>query len=356
MKNIKMNFIKFFVLTFIALTIFSCQKEDLNDLDKVIYVRHQGADMPAYIHGDASEKVFLIVLHGGPGGSGLSYRAGTFKSQIEKECAVVYFDQRGSGMAQGRYSEEGINVDIMVEDVVALTKVIQKKYGADSRFFLLGHSWGGTLGTATLLKGNQQDIFKGWIEVDGGHDLKALYFENIDFFKTTATAQIALGNSVEYWTEVLEKVNAVDTTKYDEEDASYMNQEAYAAEEKLLADSIINEIGVDAALAALKNGFLKDNPLTAWWNGINTNIILSDQGIWEELSYTNQLDKIKIPSLFLWGRYDLVIPPKMGQDAFDNIGSAEKEIVFFEKSGHSPMDLEADKFADEVIDFIKAFK
>ena len=167
MKNIKINITKIIVFVFISITILSCQKEDLNKLDTIMSVRHKGADITAYIHGNGSEKVFLIILHGGPGGDGLTYREGVIKNEIEQECAVVYLDQRGSGMSQGHYSSDEINVDIMAEDVVAVTKALQQKYGAESRFFLLGHSWGGTLGSAVLIEGDNQNLFKGWIEVDG---------------------------------------------------------------------------------------------------------------------------------------------------------------------------------------------
>jgi hypothetical protein len=38
---------------------------------------------------------------------------------------VVYFDLIGSGMAQGSYSERGINIVIMAEDILALVKVLK---------------------------------------------------------------------------------------------------------------------------------------------------------------------------------------------------------------------------------------
>lgn len=354
MKNILSK--KIWLFPILVLLAFSCGKNDLDDLSKVIYVRHKGADMPAFIHGNASEKVFLIILHGGPGGDGLAYRGGTIKSEIEKECAVVYFDQRGSGLSQGNYSESDLTVELMVEDVMALTDVIRHKYGEESRFFLMGHSWGGTLGTATLLANDNQERFKGWIEVDGGHDLKELYFENIRFFKEVAAEQIALNQSLDYWNNVLEKVNEVDSLNYDEDDSSYMNTKAFDAEEVLADDGFIDEIDDATAIDGLRE-LLSNNQITIFWNSINTNTILvENQEIFETLSYTSQLGKITIPSLVLWGKYDLVIPPKQGQEAFDNLGSEDKEIVIFEKSGHSPMINEGDKFAEEVIGFINQFK
>ncbi len=353
MKN---NILKLiWILPFILVLISSCKKENLDDLSTTLYVRHKGADMPAYIYGNASEKVFLIILHGGPGDGGRGYRVGAIKSEIEKNCAVVYFDQRGSGMSAGHYSEDDVSVDIMAEDVMALVAVIRHKYGNDSKFFLLGHSWGGTLGTATLLANDNQNAFKGWIEVDGGHDLKKLYFDNITYFKQVATEQIALGNNVDYWNGILHKMDNI-ASQYNEDDASYLNSEANKAIGKLQEDGIIKKERKGLIKDAI-NSSLLTNGLTTSWNALNIKLILGDnQKIFETLSYTDRLGEITIPSLVLWGRYDLVIPPKQGQEAFDNLGAQQKEIIFFEKSGHTPFATEGDKFAQEVIEFINKFK
>lgn len=348
MLKIIFNTIKIVVLIVVFLSVFSCSKEEnLSDLSDTLFVRHKGADMPAYIHGNGSEKVFLIILHGGPGGIGLNYRTGTIKSEIEKACAVIYFDQRGSGASQGNYSEDGINIDIMAEDVLALVKVIKHKYGNDSRFFLMGHSWGGTLGTATLLK--DQSKFLGWIEVNGAHNPKGLYFEYRANFNRVANEQIDAGNSIDYWESVVRLVNNTNTN-YDEDDFFKMNREAFDAERKLISDKVVNkEDNGDLSIFTY-------NLLTVLWNRGNTLSILTNQGLWENVTYTDRLPEITIPSLILWGKHDMVVPSKFAHEAFDNLGSSVKELVIFEKSGHLPMSSEAILFSEEVIKFINQNK
>ncbi|MCL5127794.1 alpha/beta fold hydrolase [Algibacter sp. L4_22] len=344
------NYSKIVLLVVALVMIFSCSKDqNINNLDETIFVRHKDADMPAYIHGNASEKIFLIILHGGPGGNGLGYRANTIKSDIEKECAVVYFDQRGSGMAQGSYSKNGISIDIMAQDVLALVKVIKHKYGSDAKFFLMGHSWGGTLGPATLLK--DQSDFLGWIDVDGAHNPKGLYFEYISNFRIVATEQIEADNSVEFWQNALDIANNANQTAYNSDDASKLNSKAHNAETKFENDGLNNESQDDS-----DKFIFKYNILTMLWTGSNTQSILADQGLWETVDYTNQLQEITIPSLVLWGKNDMVVPIKFAQDAYDNLGSSSKKLVIFENSGHSPMLNEPDLFAEEVIQFINTNK
>ena len=342
MHKIIFNTLRTALIVLMVLSFFSCSRDDaFSNLSDTLFVRHKDADMPAYIHGNGSEKVFLITLHGGPGGLGLGLRGTAFKN-IENTYAVVYFDQRGSGMSQGGYSENEINIDIMAEDVLALVKVMKRKYGSDSRFFLLGHSWGGTLGTAILLK--DQNEFLGWIPVDGTHNPKDMYREYIANFEQVANEQIELGNSIPFWESVHDLILDVDIT-FNRNDISRLNSKAFEAENKLANDTIINRPDGSG------DPFFKYNLMTFLWNIRNIQSII-DPDIQGILSYTNRLSEIQIPSLILWGKHDMVVPILFAQEAYDNLGSIDKKIVIFEKSGHVPMTSEANQFAEEVIRFI----
>jgi len=350
MKIMILSKIKITAITMlVAIGIFSCSKEEINlsELNETIYVRHKNADMPAYIHGNGSEKVFLIILHGGPGGNGKQYRFNTIRTEIEKNNAVVYFDQRGSGNSQGNYSEKEVSVDIMAEDVLALAKVIKAKYGDDSKLFLMGHSWGGTLGPAALLK-NQED-FSGWIDVAGAHDPKGTYDAYKVVLKDIADEQIAVGNSIDHWQSVLDLVQNIGQN-YSTDDFFTLNRAAHQGHDILEADRVINK-----SKANFGDDIRRDNLFTIIWNsnGI-TNILAYKKGLWENVSFTDRLSEIKIPSLVLWGKYDLVVPTMFAQEAFDKLGSEDKDIFIFEKSAHSPMANEPDLFADKVITFINS--
>ncbi|MRH99514.1 alpha/beta fold hydrolase [Kriegella sp. EG-1] len=339
--------IKFIVITLITLGVFSCSKEDvtINDLNETIFVRHNKADMPAYIHGNATDKTFLIILHGGPGGNGLWYRVNTIRTEIEKNNAVVYFDQRGHNNAQGNYSKNDVSVDKMAEDVIALAKVIKAKYGEESRIFLMGHSWGGTLGTATLLK-NQKD-FLGWINVAGVHDPKGLHTANKVSLSAVANEQIALEHNVDYWNGTLNLVNKYGTINT-LENSGILNKAAHEGESKLEKDKIINKI-----IADYGDDIPTDNLSKVIWNSTKiNNILVNEQGLFQEVSYIDRLPNVKLPSLVLWGKYDLVVPSALAQEAFNNLGSSDKELFIFQKSAHNPMLCEPKLFAEKIIHFI----
>src|SRR6056297_1168647 len=112
----KRTALKMLLMHFFLLLIASCQQEDGNRIDEVLHVRHKGADMPAYVHGNADKNVFLVVLHGA-GSYGLAFRDGAFTESLEEEYVMVYWDQRGQGMSQGHYDPPGDLVGLMAEDV-----------------------------------------------------------------------------------------------------------------------------------------------------------------------------------------------------------------------------------------------
>jgi len=351
MRNDYLKITKAVALAIIILCLNACSNDtDLNNLSETIYVRHKNADMPAYIKGNASEKVFLITLDGGPGGFGLGF-VGTAFSKIEENYGVVYFDQRGSGMSQGSYANEDISLDLLVEDVLALVRVMKLKYGNDSRYFLLGHSWGGTLGTATLLK--DQSDFSGWIEVDGANNPSGLYDQYIETFTTTANTQIALGNSLEFWEWVLTSVAEVDPIS-NKDDFFKLNSMSFELEATLQKDNFLNNRDNGSESDGI---IFQYNLLTAFWNLSQIqNILVDEKCLFQSLDFTNQLPEIIVPSLFISGEYDMVVPAVSAQRAFDNIGSDIKELRIFERSGHSPIASEPERFAEEVLQFINENK
>ena len=338
------------LLLSIIMFISACEKDNLSEtLSDVLIIKRKGAEMPAYIYGNGSEKIFLIILNGGPGGKGLEYRIGGIKD-LEKKYAVVYLDQRGSGMSTGSYSGDDVTPELMAGDVLALVKILKHKYGDDLKFFLLGHSWGGLLGSTVML--TDQSPFKGWIEVDGGHNLKELFDDLLVRFPEVADEQIAKGLSVDFWTDVKIQIEEIKKEGYTDDNSTILNKLGYEAEEHLREDKVLadqTEMSI-----SLVNYLYEESALITSISMMTINTTLSY--IYTEIDYTKDLSKIKIPSMIMWGKYDLVIPYNQGEEAFKNIGSAKKTWVLFESSGHSPLMDEYEKFTNEMIKFIEANK
>lgn len=336
-----------------ALLLMSCSKKAKlsSEQSDLIYIRNKGADMPAYIHGNAASKVFLVILHGGPGDNGLTYRFGDFAEQLENEYAVVYWDQRGQGMSQGNYDKDAVSVSLLVDDVLVLLKTLKARYGNDISLFLMGHSWGGTLGTAFVTTDQYQHELKGWIEVDGAHDLPMLNKEAVRMLKSEAALQVGSGANSEKWQEILDYVTTVDTNNIGDEEIGKLN--SYGHEAGAIHPDV-NQTTLEGASLFSALFFNPNNPMTSLVTGGQTASLLEEELF--SLSLTGELHKIQIPTLLLWGKYDFVVPPALAYSAYAQIGSSQKQLLIFDHSAHSPMLDETQAFVAALKSFITAYK
>ena len=101
--------------------------------------------MPIRVHGNTASKIFILMVHGGPGADGLIYRQEYVIQNVENQCAMVYWDQRNSGNAQGSINGGYDNVEQFVKDFEKVVVLLKKRYGNDISLFVNGHSWGGFL-------------------------------------------------------------------------------------------------------------------------------------------------------------------------------------------------------------------
>ncbi len=342
---------KYLGIVLILLAVASCQKKtDELAIQETVFVRNNGADMPVYVRGNIASKVMIVVVHGGPGGNGLEYRSGKYVEALEEKYAMAYWDQRGQGMSHGQYAESHVTIESMVDDLDAVVKVMKAKYGDDLSIVLLGHSWGGTLTAKYMITDGLQNNVKGWIEADGAHDIPKLNKDAVRMFIAEANTQINLGNSVSQWQSILDWASAIDTNHISVDQGGEINSKGYEAEGLLRNDGFLGSSsgGITNSLF-----FGPTNPLVSAISGSATSNMLNEV---EELSMTHELHKVNIPCLFLWGKYDFVVPPQLGVDAYNEVSSQQKKLVIFESSGHSPMDNEWEKFTQEVIEFVDLVK
>ncbi|MGB1041519.1 MAG: alpha/beta fold hydrolase [Flavobacteriales bacterium] len=336
-----------------VLLFFSCKKEQaLDNLNETIYVRHQGADMAVYLRGNIASNVLVLVVHGGPGGNGLEYRTGPWTVDLEKKYCMAYWDQRGQGMSHGKFNKENMTIAQMVADMDAVIQTLKFKFGKDLKVFAYGHSWGGTITPKYMITGNLQQNVEGWITSNGAHDMPKNDIESVKLFLKTADEQITAGNSTDKWKEIKTWASGIDTNSITDAQSLEINKKAFEVEKWLFEDGVLNPIGEGGNSGG--GIFSPINPLSSQLNGRLTNTLLSKEI--QETSFTNQLFKVTIPTLVLAGKYDFVVAPELANDAFNLISSANKKLVVFNKSGHSPMSHEPTLYTQELISFIDTHK
>ncbi|MEE9385518.1 MAG: alpha/beta hydrolase [Nannocystaceae bacterium] len=307
------------------------------------HVMRKGAEMPIWVRGNIASGIFLVTLHGGPGHSGHDFVLSEGFRALEEDYAVVYWDQRASGLAKGNPSPDTFTLEDFVADTDAVIGAMQDTYGFDE-FFLLGHSWGGALGTAFLIDGAHRDEVSGWISVDGDHNLPLSVAESRLWMIDTIEQLIAENTDAEHWSEILEwyEENPVFLPS-DPRHYSYLSTTGgyfYRPEDYVQPPYAELTFASPYSMGTYQNyerSIRLTRPLT------------------DGLDLSDRMGEITTPSLFLWGEEDGAVPVAIGEDAFELIGTPDedKSLVVISECAHSAHDEVPERFTAEVSGFIE---
>jgi len=327
-----------------ALVLFSCDNDKFVDGD-FFYLVNKQAKMPIVVRGNKSSNVFILFIHGGPGGTSIQKIGLPAFSDLERDYAMVYWDQRASGSSQGNSSDDLLTLGQFVEDLDKVVALLKSRYN-DPEIFLMGHSWGGCLGTAYLADPSRQSKIKGWIEVDGAHNNPDGDEESLRWITTYAENQISSGSDVDFWKYALDwyEENPNFTSDQMEHYSFLEKAHGYIYDPTLTRDpktfpeysfSYLFDSPADV-LAALTN-----------YRHVIAKFIISD------IDLTGQMKNITLPSLIVWGKQDGVIPYPLAQSALDALGSTDKSILTLDNSGHFGYYEQPDVFTNGVRKFIE---
>ncbi len=98
-----------------------------------------GYDLYVRVEGTRTDTVPVIVIHGGPGDSSLSFKGGL--DFLAADRRVLFYDQRGSGKSEVK----GTGADLTIGSLVADVEVLRRDVLKADRVIVFGHSFGGAL-------------------------------------------------------------------------------------------------------------------------------------------------------------------------------------------------------------------
>ncbi len=339
---------KILVITAIISFLFSCT-QNFNK-ENFFYIERDGAVMPVWVRGNIDSKVMVIILHGGPGGTSVLYLPDYLK-ELENDYGFVYWDQRGAGSSQGNGGSNNVNIylESINEDLSLLIDIVKAKYDVN-KIFLFGHSWGGAVGTSFLLDKSRQGKVDGWIELDGGHNGKRDLPLSVQYVKDYANKKISECEKIEYWQKCL---NWYDTNPVLTNGYTYVfeHEEYVNACNGIFLDPEVKKKVWDSTSQYISSPF---NLISSSCNSLNA--VLNVPFISLDLTY--EMGNITLPTLILWGRYDGIIPVKIGEQAYEKIGTPinDKKLIIYENSAHNAVFEEPDKFNQDVKAFINKYK
>ena len=337
----------------IALLAFTgCDNADFSDAsgEDLFFLQSDNAIMPVRVQGNKASNRFVIFLHGGPGGNIVDARdfLETALGPIEEEVAMVYWDQRCAGSSQGNCNRHELSFDTYLLDLDRLLVLLRDQYGDDLEFYLMTHSFGGWLATVYLSDWDEEHNIKGWMNMDGAFSAPLLFESSQKMIIEVGNRQIAQGNNVEAWQEAIQEIKPLDPSLFD--DQVTINSLGYEVAQLMVDVDSVNTIEVDASLATIFTS--PGSQLAIVTNNLVTEASPFNSEVFS-LDHSDKLANIDIPIQLLWGKYDFVVPPS-SMDEFERlVGSRDVTRVLFERSEHTPMATEPEKFADAVVDFLR---
>ncbi len=133
------------------------------------------------------EGIPVLIINGGPGMSSEGFRS--LASRLSKTNKAIIFDQRGTGKSDlDRINSSTITMDLLVADIEEIRKFLNI-----DKWVLLGHSFGGMLGSYYSAK--HPDKVMGLIlSSSGGVDMEL--FQTLDITSRLSTRN---QDSLRYW-------------------------------------------------------------------------------------------------------------------------------------------------------------
>ncbi len=356
MKNIIHRFIVFVIL----LSSIQCAVDNRtlfgDDIRHQLWLTHEGADMAITVEGNNLKKRFCILVHGGPGSSAQEFNTFTkpFSDVIERDYAMVYYDQRAAGISRGTVDPETETVAQHVDDLDQIIELLYLRYGEDISIALMGHSWGGYLTSAYLLDADRSAKVGVWVNIDGGIHRTNFLNDDMTRIMEIAEDQASQGIFPFEWNnlkaQAQQQLNS-NVTKY-----TYETQDTPF---RIVsnAEQLINKSGVlETITGSTFDAIFFDNyqPYIAAANDSRSGEIIQNDMFEFDSTVEALLPGVELPTLSIYGYWDVRTALQQGEYVFNTIATPEesKELIILEDSGHSPMVNEPTRLANTIVDWL----
>lgn len=294
-------------------------------------------DLPQKIHmrSDDEKKPVLLFLHGGPGVCN-RHNIMTAHKDLTDTFTVVAWDQRGSGGSYEGAKVETLTIARLVDDAHELVLWLCERFHKD-KIFIIGGSWGSELGTWLAYRYPEHiAAYVGFGQVVNGSKNEEISYD----FAMKAAEKAGDEKSV----RILERVGPPVKGVY--------------------------KGGLDGMMAQRKvmmkyGGYSRSKKKRSYFSSMVVPMLLSREytlsdliglvkgyryvltAMWEEVGATDfpkTCTTFKVPYFVFDGVLDQNTPAELVEDYFDLIQAPQKELIWFEESGHNPMGDEPEKF------------
>lgn len=299
-----------------------------------------GHEQSIMLRGHDIEAPVLLFLEGGPGGTALGsmHYAG---QKLEEHFTVATWDQRGTGKSASALEPlDTFTLAQAVSDTIEVTEYLRDRFDED-RIYLLGSSWGTTLGT--LAAQARPDLFHAYIGsgqmVDQQETDKLMYAESLAYAQrvgNTGFADQLRAIGPPPYTDMLAYPVAIASNPEWHDftyGADHNSRSTYPANLLVEEYTLTEQVRSAAAL-------------------IDTFALMYPQ--LQDVDFRRDVPSLDVPVFIIEGAHEAPGRSVLAVEWFEGLSAPSKELVTFESSGHTPHLHEPGRFATYLAEVVLA--
>ncbi len=314
-----------------------------------------GVDQWILLRGHDIRKPVVLYLHGGPGSALMPLRRYS-TGDLEKDCVVALWDQRGAGKSYSKkIPRDSMTISQFVSDTHELTGYLKKRFNKN-KIFLIGSSWGSSLGLRVIHRYPEDYYaFVGIGQLVNDKENERISWE----YAYRQAKRYNISEAIRELEEVGPPVEGF--YKTDLEGGKFTARGLWQQRKWLNRFGGVFHLDSDdykTNQKQYKKIIRKITAITIFskeWTLFDVIRELrgnqfSIEAMWPEMraDFFREVPRVGIPVYFFTGRYDYNVPFELLERYHQRLQAPHKEIVWFEKSAHMPMVEEREKFVAEM--------
>lgn len=303
------------------------------------YIKLGGEEQYVEITGASSDNPVLLFIHGGPGWPQTPHLR-YFNADLTKDVILVAWEQSGCGKSLMRNpNPKNLSLEQIVNDAHELTQILKKKFNQD-KIYLAGFSWGSVVGLKLIEK--YPDDYKAYFGIAQVINIRESMKQSRKWIADQARA-----NGDSQTLKTLAQIENGDTTVCRSDNECFIRQYELLSKYNGAVYNKESEPEIEKALAKYEDYRNYD-----WMGGFNYSIGRLEKDVFA--TDFSRLTETTVPVYFLIGRHDWSLPASITEEFVTRLKAPKKEIVWFENSGHGPLEEEPGKFNEAIRERVKA--
>jgi len=256
---------------------------------------------------------------------------------LEKAFTVVYWDQRGTGLSSASLRKNSnrfeISVARMVDDTVTLLELLRDRFGGST--FVAGFSFGATFAAQAAVR--RPELVAALVAA--GMDIDVPTAENNAYAFALNTAR-RRGNR-----RAIRQLEAIGPPPHTTVKQFITRARWVANFGGVATNTNINSLRRALVVSLARSPDYSAADVIRTFRGISA----SQAALLPQLATTDlvrTMPRLDVPIVMVQGRLDQVAPGEAAQRFYDSLTAPSKQLVWFERSAHTPHLEEPAKFRD----------